>query len=363
MATPAGTERYVERFDRDFEHRYFRDFAGCQISSVGAGTYLGDPTDEVDQQYRQALEVALENGINVIDTAINFRCQRSERLVSSVLTDAPVNRDEVLVATKGGYLQFDNQPPDDPGEYLRSTFVETGLVDPDDVAEGTHCLAPDFLDYQLDKSLENLELDTIDLYYIQNPEVQLTTRSPDAVYDQIEAAFTRLEERVRAGDIRQYGVAAWDAFRVDADDEAYLSLSEILSRARSAANAAGNGETHLSALQLPFSPLMADAFTVRAHDTDIGQGSALRFARDEGLSVFVCASLAQGKVIAEMPEEVAVWFRGDTTAQRALTFARSAPAATCALVGMRQTPHVTENAAAGEFDSMGSEAFGVVFEG
>lgn len=363
MATPAGTERYRERFNDEFSRRFFQDLDECIVSSIGAGTYLGAPTDEVDDQYRQALVAALERGINVIDTAINYRCQRSERVVGHAVADAGVDRDEIFIATKGGYLPFEGESPENPREYVRSSFIEPGLVAPEDLAEGRHCIAPEFIDHQLDRSLANLGLDTIDLYYVHNPETQLTVRSRTEVYDQLEATFTRLEARAAGGDIRQYGLATWDAFRVDEDADAYLSLPEILSRARAAATAVGNSKTHFRALQLPFNPLMADAFTVRPHDTDAGKTNTLGFARDAGLSVFTSATLAQGTVLTEMPEEIAVWFQGETTAQRALTFARSAPAVTCSLVGMRSTEHIEENVAAGTFDPMGSEAFDVVFEG
>lgn len=363
MATSTGTDRYRERFEDEFGARYFQALDDWSLSSVGAGTYLGDPTDDVDAQYHEALVTALESGINVIDTAINYRCQRSERVVGRAVADAAVDRDEVLVTTKGGYLPFDGSPPEDVDAYVQSTFVEPGLVDPEDLATGLHCLSPEFIEHQLDRSLTNLGLETIDLYYLHNPETQLEARSHSEVYDQIEAAFTRLEKRVAAGDIRRYGLATWEAFRVSADAEPYLSLPEILSRARAAAEAAGHSQTHLGALQIPFNPLMAEVFTVRAHGADEDRTNALDFARDAGLSVFASATLAQGEVVEKMPDEVAVWFHGDTTVQRAINFARSAPAVTCALVGMRSTAHVEENVAAGTFDRMGSDAFDVVFEG
>jgi len=84
---------------------------------------------------------------------------------------------------------------------------------------------------ETDRSLSNLDLDSIDLYYVHNPETQLAERSAEAVYDQLEATFTRLEERVADGDIRHYGVATWEAFRVPADHDSYLSLPEVVRRA------------------------------------------------------------------------------------------------------------------------------------
>jgi aryl-alcohol dehydrogenase-like predicted oxidoreductase len=362
MATGQGTWEYRDRFGDSFGRTYFRRYGDGVVSSIGIGTYLGDPTEAVDADYRESIAVALENGINVVDTAINYRCQRSERVAGRAIDDADVDRDAVLVATKGGFVPFDGERPADPGEFIREEYVDTGLIDRDDLVRGTHCIAPDYLDDQIDRSLTNLDVDTIDLYYVHNPETQLRERSRDAVYDQLESAFRRLEERVADGDIDAYGVATWDAFRVPPDDEKYLSLPEIVSRARDAADDADNASTGLRAIQLPFNVAMADAFTVESHDSPEGRQSALQFAREAGLNVFTSASIAQGQLARDIPDEVAAQLSGETTAQRAINFARSAPGVTCTLVGTSSPEHVEENVAAGTFYPLGAEAFDAVFE-
>jgi aryl-alcohol dehydrogenase-like predicted oxidoreductase len=362
MATRAATWDYRDRFTDDFARTYFRAFGDCVVSSIGVGTYLGDPTDEADDRYAAALTQALESGINVIDTAINYRCQRSERVVGEAIADADIDRDAVVVATKGGFVPFDGERPTNPGRYIRDEYLDTGLVDADDLVRGQHCITPAFIDDQLDRSLANLDLDTIDLYYVHNPETQLETNARESVYDTLEATFTRLEERAAAGDIRHYGVATWDALRVRADHGQYLALPEIVERARTAADAAGNAATHLRAIQLPFNVFMADAFTVEAHETPEGTKSALWFANDAGLDVFTSASIMQGRLASEMPDDVAAKLDGETTAQRAINFARSAPGVTASLVGMGSPDHVAENVAAGTYEPLGAQAFDAVFE-
>ena len=362
MATSSGTWSYRDRFHESFGRTYFRRFGDGLVSSIGVGTYLGEPTDAVDEQYHESIVAALEHGINAVDTAVNYRCQRSERVVGRALADADVDREEVVVATKGGFIPFDGERPDDPGRYVREEYVDPGIAPRASLARGSHCIHPDYLDDQLDRSLENLDLETIDLYYVHNPEAQLAARSREAVYDQLEAAFERLEQRAADGDIRHYGVATWQCFRVPQDHEKYLSLPEVVSRARAAADSAGNTATHLRAIQLPFNVVMADAFTVEAHDTPEGTKSALAFAHDAGLDVFTSASIAQGELAESLPEEVAARLQGDTTAQRAINFARSAPGVTCSLVGTSSLEHAEENVAAGTFDPLGADAFDAVFE-
>ncbi|WP_335999887.1 aldo/keto reductase [Halorientalis halophila] len=362
MATREATWDYRDRHHERFARTYFRAFGDCVVSSIGVGTYLGDPTDAADENYEAALVDALESGINVVDTAINYRCQRSERVVGAAIDAADVDREAVLIATKGGFVPFDGERPDDPGRFIREEYVEPGLVDREDLAMGQHCIAPDYLDDQLDRSLENLGVETIDCYYVHNPETQLEVRSREAVYDQLEAAFVRLEERAAAGDLRHYGVASWESFRVGPDHDSYLSLPEVVSRARRASDRAGTEATHLRAIQLPFNVFMADAFTVESHEGAAGPQSALWFANDAGLDVFTSASIMQGRLASEMPEQVEAKLDGETRAQRAINFARSAPGVTSALVGTGSPEHVAENVAAGTHEPLGADAFDDVFE-
>jgi len=364
MATSGGTWGYRDRFGDAFARTYFRRFGPGVVSSIGFGTYLGDPTDAYDRRYRESIVEAIESGVNLVDTAINYRGQRSERVVGEALESAAVDREAVVVATKGGFLPFDGSPPDDPGAYVRSEFVETGLIDTDDLAAGSHAMTPAFLDEMLDRSLSNLGLGAVDCYYVHNPETQLRVRDRNAVYDGLQAAFEGLERRRAAGDIGGYGVATWEAFRVPRDHDAYLSLPEVVDRAAAAAESVGADDHGLIAVQLPFNVTMADAVTVEAHrhPEESRDVSALEYAQAVDLDVVASATLAQGSLASSLPAEVDAELNGETPAQRAINFARSAPGVTVALVGTSSPAHVPENVASGTFEPLGARAFDAVFE-
>jgi len=362
MATADGTWAYRNRFGDSFGRTYFRRFPPGITSSIGIGTYLGDPTDAVDDQYRAAIETALENGINHIDTAVNYRCQRSERVVGDVLQTTNVDRESIVVATKGGFLPFDGQRPDDPGTYMRKQFIEPGVVDPETLVRGSHSLDPTFIDTMVDQSLSNLRIETIDCYYLHNPETQLLNADHETVYDRLEAAFELLERRRAAGDIGVYGVATWQAFRVPDSHPQYLSLPAVIERAEAAAESVGVDDHGFKMIQLPFNVDMADAFTIKAQPTEKGPVSVLEYVHESDLSVVTSASIGQGDLAAALPPEVDAELSGDTVAQRAINFARSAPGVTCSLVGMASTDHVAENIAAGTFDPLGAAAFDTIFE-
>src|SRR5204863_808094 len=73
--TPSGTARYTARFSGN---QFYRSAAGLSVSSLGLGTYLGGLDERVDQAYTGAVATAVCGGINFLDSAINYRHQRSE---------------------------------------------------------------------------------------------------------------------------------------------------------------------------------------------------------------------------------------------------------------------------------------------
>ncbi len=114
--------------------------------------------------------------MNVIDSAINYRLQRSERSVGAALnlTSDEFFRDEIVVCTKAGFLTPDGEMPEDPNEYFSREYVERGILRPEDIAAGCHCMAPGYLSDQLDRSRRNLGVECVDVFYLHNPETQLS---------------------------------------------------------------------------------------------------------------------------------------------------------------------------------------------
>jgi aryl-alcohol dehydrogenase-like predicted oxidoreductase len=348
-ATAAGSERYRERFANRFVEDYFRPFAGKLVgSSIGIGTYLGECEDADDASYALALRAALENGINILDSSVNYRCQRSERVIGTVLRDAiaagVVARDEVIVCTKGGYIPLDTLTPPTRDEYLaylQRAFVEPGIVSADDVAGGGHSLSPSFLAHQIELSQTNLGVQTLDVYYLHNPEQQLDYVQPARFRTMVRRAFTLLEERVQSGDIGSYGCATWNGLRTPPDARGHLDLSELVTIARDV----GGDDHHFRVVQLPVNLAMSEA--VRAPTQKLGSRRIvplLQAAEELGVSVVASASLMQSRLTTGLPAAVQDSFPTlATDAQRAIAFVRSLPGISCALVGMRSSAHVTEN--------------------
>ena len=341
-ATGKGTGRYRDRFAAMAVKGHFRQSNGLWLSSIGIGTYLGEPNEADDAAYRESVGMAVRSGCNVIDTAVNYRYQRSERSVGKALADLFAEsfaREEIVVATKGGFIPFDGTP-DDPSGWFRTALLEPGIATPDDVVANCHIMTPHYLKSQIEWSLENLGLETIDIYYLHNPETQLGSVERPEFLMRVKAAFEMLEKEVEASRIGIYGVATWDGLRVGPDHPGHLSLRELVTVARQA----GGEAHHFRAIQLPVNLAMPEACLHPSQSVDGGRKSLLEAASDYGMTVMASGSLLQGKIIGSLGPEFEKHIEGaETNAQRGLQVVRSVPGLATALVGMRRVGHVEEN--------------------
>src|SRR5438552_11346123 len=342
-ATLEGTARYRARFREVVADGHFRKSQDLWFSSIGAGTYLGDADDETDARYAESVVRAVELGANVIDTAANYRFQRSERAIGVALrelTRRGFARDEIVICTKGGYLPFDSEPPGDVRQYGEDTFVKPGIASFADIAGGAHCMTPRYLQSQLRQSLANMNLSCVDVYYVHNPESQLPAVSPEEFWNRLRAAFEFLEQSVANREIRNYGVATWNGFRAEPDAREYHSLE----RMAEVAKGVGGDNHHFRFIQLPFNLAMPEALFFQNQKLGDEYVSVLEAADKLGITAIASGSLLQGQVARGLPDAIREPLGSlATDAQTGIQFVRSAPGITTALVGMSQRAHVEEN--------------------
>jgi aryl-alcohol dehydrogenase-like predicted oxidoreductase len=360
-ATSAGTERYRVRFAEHAAQDHFRQQQDLILSSIGIGTYLGNADETTDRAYTGAVVRAVQLGANVIDSAANYRFQRSERSIGEALkiltTEHGFAREEFVICTKGGYLPFDGAPPRNVREYIETTFVQPGIANFEDFVGG-HCMTPAYLQNQLDQSLRNMGLECIDVYYIHNPESQLGQVSKPQFYERLKLAFERLEENRKQGKLTYYGVATWNGFRVAGGAPEHHSLVRMVAMAREIA-----GDNHgFRFIQLPFNLAMTEALSVANEEIDGESVSALVVAAQLGVTAVASASMLQGRVARNLPDDLRRALGSlATDAQTAVQFVRSTLGIATALVGMSKVEHVEEILALQEVEPVAPEKLSPLF--
>jgi len=343
-ATREGTRRYADRMKGILPAEHFREIHGLSLSSVGLGTYLGETNSETDESYQRAITRAVELGVNVIDTAINYRFQRSERAIGRAFHDLELSgkaaRDELVVATKAGYLTFDANPPADPRQYFYETLIRPGIVSGRDVVAGSHCMTPRYLEHQIEQSLRNLGVHTVEIFYLHNPETQLAEISREEFYKRLRVTFGFLETAVRSGKIGSYGLATWNAFRAPSNSREFVSIEHAVQCAREVAG----DDHHFHFIQLPYNLAMTEAFGRSNQNVEGHLMTILEACRRLNIAVMASASILQRRLTHGLPPLVAERLPGfNSDAQRAIQFVRSTPGIAVALIGMSRVEHVEEN--------------------
>jgi aryl-alcohol dehydrogenase-like predicted oxidoreductase len=343
FADTNGTRAFATRAEstRGLPPGHFREASGgLRLSSLGLGTYIGAPDPATDLAVEEAVSLCLASGrVNVIDTAINYRFQRAERsvgrAVQRLVEAGKIERSEVFVATKHGYLAPDAESPTPVDEWVDRELLKKGILTRRDIVDDSHAMSVPYLEDQLERSRRNLGLDTLDLVYLHNAaDAQLPSVGRTEFLTRLTEAFRFFERARKEGKIRWYGMATWDALRAPRSDAGYLSLEETCAAAREV-----GGDAHgFRFVQFPFNLAMPEATELRNQPVQGERRTLFDAASRLGLGCFTSVPLGQGQ-FARQGRSV-----GDLTlAQTALQFARSAPGALTALVGQKRPEHLSEN--------------------
>ncbi len=232
---------------------------GLSVTQAGFGGYRINNGMAV---HERALKQALRAGINLIDTSANYGDGGSETLVGEVIetlvASGELLREEVVVVSKAGYLQGQNFALSQQRKREGRPFPE--LVQYGEGLE--HCIHPDFLADQLDRSLSRLGLENLDLFLLHNPEYYLDWAEKQGIrlkearkifYQRIRKAFGHLEKEVENGRIRFYGISS-NSFPEGADNAGFVSLETVWELAEAIST-----RHHFRVVQLPFNLLETGA--------------------------------------------------------------------------------------------------------
>lgn len=147
---------------------------GVRLSQLTLGTMMfGGQTSEADSL--NIMDLALDSGINSIDTASMYTDGESERIVGKALKG---RRDKVILATK--VAAAFSEDPNDQGLSRRSILASA------------------------ERSLKHLQTDYIDLFYLHRPDYQTS----------LDESLYAMDMLVRSGKVRYPAIsnfAAWQA--------------------------------------------------------------------------------------------------------------------------------------------------------
>ncbi len=331
-----------------------------RLSSLGLGTYLGEEGPEADAGYAGAARRFHALGGNVFDTAANYRRGGSERALGQAF--AGLDREAFFVSTKAGYLPMgDGLTAESPRAWLQRVLIGPGVLQPEELIDGCHSLAPRYLAHQLGVSLDAMGVASVDLFHLHNPEHARPRLGPRVFEEVMLEAFRACEALVAEGKAKAYGVATWSGFRVMPDRPDHLSLERLVEWAERA----GGGGHHFKWIQLPLNLGMAEAHLTATQSYGGRMMTPLAAARAAGLHVQTSASMLQSRVLPQIEAQMDALrerFPGcETPAQVALQFTRSCPGVTTALCGMGSVAHVEENSKVMALPPLSVEALSALF--
>lgn len=134
-ANQQGTNLYLKK--QTYEKSWCLTNDRYSYSKLGLGTFIGDFSDEDSRLFRASIKCALLNGVNFIDTAINYRGMRSERDIGIVITklteDKVIDRNQFIVSSKAGIIPGDGEIMFRPINYMQDKLIDTGILSKEDV--------------------------------------------------------------------------------------------------------------------------------------------------------------------------------------------------------------------------------------
>ncbi|MBN8570932.1 MAG: aldo/keto reductase [Ignavibacteria bacterium] len=256
-----------------------------KLPILGFGCYRIDCRVE---EHRKSLEKAILEGITLIDTSANYADGKSEILVGQVVTKLidgdKIKRDDVTVVTKAGYIQGSNYKTALARKEEGKPFSEVV-----EYAERLwHCIHPDFLQHQLEEQLKRLQMSYADVYLLHNPEYFLgwaehegmkLTDAREEYYRRIKNAFIFLEEKVKEGKIKSYGISS-NSFPGLHNEYNFTSLEKVLQVANEISPV-----NNFKSVQLPFNLIESGAVLNKNQMNETK--TVLELAKENNLDVLI----------------------------------------------------------------------------
>jgi len=362
VATPQATLAFAKKFS------HYKDFYiksnSLIFSKLGLGTFVKEPYKEENYvfHYIEAVKEAINSGINHIDSASNYRYGASEKEIGIALSELgdKVKREELIITSKGGFIQLEYPFPKNPYHWIKENILDTKLATEQDIELDQHCMTPDFLEWSCRRSLKNIGIESFDIYYLHNPEMQKLTLGKKEFYKKIEAIFKRFEKLADEGLFSSYGVAVWNGFT--AENEERISLEKLVEIAQKV-----GGENHrFKYIQTPFNMGKSTIYTTPTQRVKGEECTLLQSAHRLGIGVISSSSLFQMNLFKKSfsPESGVILDESMTLKsdiELALQFVRSTPSIVSSLFGSKVPVHIKQNVQISQIKAVKKERYDLLY--
>ena len=338
-------------FAKKFAH--YKDFYvkhnNLVFSKLGLGTFNKEPYKEENYlfHYIEGVKEAIKSGINLIDTASNYRYGQSEKEIGIALQElfeeGIVKREELIICSKGGFIQLEYPFPQNPYAWIEENIINSSLAKLEDIELDQHCMTPDYLEWSCQKSLENLGVKTLDIYFLHNPEIQISKLGYKNWLKKIEIIFKRFEKMVTKGMIKSYGVAVWNGF-IDKSTNEHINLEDLVKIAIKV-----GGENHnFKYIQTPFNMAKTSIYTMPTQTVKGEECTLLQAAHRLKIGVISSSSLLQMNLFKKSFNAQVGYLLDskmvlENDIQLALQFVRSTPGLISSLFASKVPVHIKKN--------------------
>lgn len=347
-ATFDATLNYAKKFS-NYKDFYIKSNE-LIFSKLGLGTFNKEPYKEENYvfHYIEGVKEAVKNGINLIDSASNYRYGQSEKEIGIALKELfeekIATREELIICSKGGFIQLEYPFPKNPYIWIEENIINSKLATLEDIELDQHCLSADFIEWSCKKSLENIGIDSFDIYYLHNPEIQIMKLGYKKFLKKVETIFKRFEKMVENGIIKYYGVAVWNAFINKESENEHINLEDLVNIAIKV----GGENHHFKYIQTPFNIAKTSIYTLLSQKVKGEECTLLQAAHRLNIGVISSSSLLQMNLFKKsFKPEVGYLLDNkmvlENDIQLALQFVRSTPGIISSLFASKAPIHIKKN--------------------
>lgn len=286
-----------------------------KLPKIGLGTY----NQSLNQS--ELISYALKLGYELIDTAPNYNNGISQREVSKALSQC-IN--QTLISTKVGFVSDLDR---------RDFYIKNGIAKSNDFFKN-HCLSKSFVKYEIEKNLQELGIESIDILFIHNPEQQLEIKSKSDFFYTLSNAIEIIETFCEQGKVKQYGISSWDGFGINGKQPTFTldEIHDIVFKIAGKSN-------RFRCVQIPLSIVHYDEL----YNYAINKSGLLCDAERLSLSIFANSPLHKGELLKLIDSEFLRLFGINNCATACLLFLKSFQCINTILVGATSKSQIEDN--------------------